>query len=49
MRSTKTFLSKQEEKVLDLSNIPTMVHPDKLEEKNNKIKKLKEELREIKS
>jgi hypothetical protein len=49
MRSTKTFLTKQEEKVLDLSNIPMMINPDKLEEKFNKIKKLKEEFKEIKT
>ena len=49
MRSTKTFLTKQEEKVLDLSNIPKMINPDKLEEKFNNIKKLKEEFKEIKT
>jgi hypothetical protein len=49
MRSTKTFLTKQEEKLLDLSNIPTVINPDKLEEKYNKIKQLKEEFKEIKT
>lgn len=49
MRSTKTFLTKQEEKVLDLSNIPNVMNPDILEEKFNKIKKLKEEFKEIKT
>jgi hypothetical protein len=32
-----------------LSNIPNMTNPDALEEKYNKIKKLKEEFKEIKT
>lgn len=51
MRSTKSFLSKQEEKILDLTNLPTtnQLDPTTLELKFQKIKKLKEEFNEIKS
>ncbi|CDW89049.1 UNKNOWN [Stylonychia lemnae] len=52
-RSTKTFLSKHEEKVLDLSNVADAImaaqDPNNLELKYQKIKKIKEEFNDIKT
>lgn len=49
-RSTKTFLSKQEEKILDITNIPEVNQMyENIEYKYDRIKKLKEEFNEIKT
>jgi hypothetical protein len=50
LRSTKTFLSKQEERILDIQNIPEVNQIyGGLEHKYERIKKLKEEFNEIKT
>lgn len=52
MRSTKTFLSRKEEKILDISNLIDAAQPnfepDALQLKYEKLKKLRDEFNDIK-